>query len=136
MTSTIPVRIGTLTIEVQRHLLTPAEAAFPLQLTVREIRNAIRRAALPLVLVGRTNRIDAVALSQILVEREELLAVEFIRGWAEGRFDMPRPGSEDAPPPTLGSRLDLLRRTAPDAAQKSAVKYRTSGAVFGPSGRK
>lgn len=121
-------RIGRELTLVCRHLLLPREASFPLQVPVCSIRALLRQSPPGLPTVGLERpRIDAVALAAALDADNRLLAVEFIRAWAESRFEMPTGEGETGDPPRLLDRLDLLKR--PSLADRLGIAPRADSYV-------
>jgi hypothetical protein len=112
----VALNIGWDVVEVldERLVVVQADLCFPLQLTRNELRNEIRSGRLATVRAGRVKVVGISDLGGLLLERNELLAIEFLRGFGEGRFDMPRTAAPDERPPWLISRLDLLRAERPN----------------------
>ena len=92
-------------VEAERLYLRSRQLCFPLQMTLREVRNALRRGDIP---DDGRRRVDVGELSQLLEAEGDLLPIRFLEGWAQGRFEMPEPAALDESPPSLESRLELL----------------------------
>jgi excisionase family DNA binding protein len=76
------------------------EAAFVLRCSEREVRNMLRRGALPAAWVGRLRRVDVVELAERLAGDE--LALQALGLIAEGRLRVPRDPGER---PTLSAAV-------------------------------
>lgn len=99
--------------EVVRSELRRADLWLPLQMTLGEMRNAIRRGDdFPMKRAGSRHVSDAETVCAWLVERSQFLAVLYVKGHCEGRYDLPRPADQHERPPSLTSRMHLLRTDA------------------------
>src|SRR4051812_44952533 len=93
-------RIGRRHVELLFGQLHPHEAAFVLRCSERDVRNMLRRGALPIVWAGRRRRIDVVELAERLGDDE--LALQALGLLAEGRLCLPRGAAER---PTLSAAV-------------------------------
>lgn len=95
------VEIAGRRISAERSFVTPHEAARLLQVSVREVRNALRRKGahgLRPVFAGRLRRIDARALAERL---DDPIALEVLAALLEQRVGIERPADEGDPPESL-----------------------------------
>lgn len=87
-----PVRIGRRHVELLHGHLHPREVAFVLRRSEREVRNMLRRGALPIAWAGRRRRVDVEDLAERIAGDE--LALQALGLLAEGRLRLSRdPGA-------------------------------------------
>jgi hypothetical protein len=115
-------------LDVGRGVLSQQDLCFPLQMSRREVRNAVRREAIPTIRCGRSRKSDAGELIQWMAEEGMLLGIQFVRAYCRHGLRVPRPERMDERPPSLESRLDLLRPIQLDLASSgfsnvSAIRY-------------
>ena len=111
MSQKITLRIGREDTEIlaSRRFISQPDLCFPLESSRREIRNLVRTSSIPTVAVGRSRKAEVEEVTAWMLERNYLLGIEFMRGFCEGRFAMPRTFGMDDRPVWLIHRLDLLR---------------------------
>lgn len=128
MNLALSLRIGDESTEVlaSRRLIQIPDLCFPLQLTRNDVKNALQNGAIPSVTIGRMPAVEIEQLTAWLLDRNELLGIEFVRGFAQGRFSMPRTVGMDDQPESLLSRLELLDRPIPADLWAASKKSRES----------